>query len=160
MKYIYINIGLILLIIVLVYAINKKTDNYSNYDSNVLDIDRQIKQVLLEEHPSTETTLNDLQQLLNLEEQCNVYFKKQQETVNKDVLILQNKQKNILKQQKKQINEYKKLLLYLKEVYDKDTISVTSCVTNNNNNINMDGDALNNMNGLISNNKLEILLKK
>ena len=67
MNYIYINIGLILLIIVLVYAINKQKDEYTNYDANVMSIDRQIHQVLLEEHPSPETTLNDLQQLLNLE---------------------------------------------------------------------------------------------
>lgn len=160
MKYFYINIILILLIVVLIYTVNNKNENFTSCDIAVSNMNKQIEQNLQEEQPNYANVNYDLQQLVNLEEQCNLYYKQQQDTMYNDTLKVQEKQKNYISQQRKQIEEYKKLLTFLRDVYNEDNIAVSTCVKNNNQNIDTDRQALNNLGSLVSPNKLEIKLKK
>lgn len=163
MNYIYLNILLIVLIIILIY-INKNNIEKFNDDSyeETTDINQRIMSNLRKENPSITEVGSDLKQLMYFEEQCSDYYKQQQNRINQDILLLQKQQKNVLKQQKNEIKEYKRLLAYLKEIFNKDSTAVDECVSNNQHNINLDNSAVNDIidNNLLNDNILEITLKK
>ena len=160
MKIFFLNILLVLLIIVLFYFIFNTNNEAFNCDISTQNINNHIERQIAEENPTIAETSNNLDQLFELESKCNDYLKQQQETVNKDIIKMQNKQKNILNQQKRQIQEYKKLLAHLMEVYKSDNVAVSKCVESNTHNIDMDTEAIADLGELLGNNKLEILLKK